>query len=425
MLSWCNPHLCKVMLLYGTELAITGTLFCRHLPKREHAAVNVLLCAAAAAGYIFLVPLQNMGYFIHIPLAVLSFLYIGSCYEIDLTTCLFLGSAAYTVQCIESSVNSLLVMIDPTTLNHFGESVTVSLAGYALMIFSYLLTLIFVYLIFIRRMPDIDLHDAARWPVIALCIVVLVINHFWAFGIQLSGEQYTTSMNALIDYLWSIVCCTLCLCIQFGIFDSTRKDRELEITRTLMKQREQQFKMTRSMVITINKKCHQLKSRLGSLAQELDDRDEINKAMELVDSFDAAFHTGNEVLDILFTEKNFYCLQSEITFVCMIDGEKLNFMQDTDVYVLFGNIIDNSVNAVRKLKDVAKRTIYTNIHAEGQLLLIQVENPCTEQQPTEHMTTNGFGMRSIRMITEKYGGSMNTRIADGNFYLNLVFPLPQ
>lgn len=423
MLSWFNPHLCRVMLLYATELAVTGTLFCQHLPKRDVFVPHALLCTAGALGYIFLAPLQYTSYFIHIPLVVLAFLYIGSCYDIDLTTGLFLGISVYTVQCIESSVNSLLVMIDPDKLNHFGESITVSLAGYGVMLFSYLLTFLFVYLFFIRRMPDVDLHDAARWPVIALCIVVLTMNHFWAFGIHLAGEDYTKTSYAAMDYLWSIICCNLCLCIQFGIFNSTRKDRELEITRTLMSQREQQFKTTRSMVIAINKKCHQLKAQLGSLAQELDNRQEIDEAMELVDSFDAAFHTGNEVLDILFTEKNYYCLQSEITFVCMIDGEKLNFMQDTDLYVLFGNIIDNSVNAVRKMKDLAKRTIYVNVHAENQLLLVQVENPCEEWKSADRAAAQGFGMRSIRMVAEKYGGSVNIRAADGNFYLNLVFPL--
>ena len=91
--------------------------------------------------------------------------------------------------------------------------------------------------------------------------------------------------------------------------------------------------------------------------------------------------------------------------------------------VLFGNIIDNSVNAVRKMKDLAKRTIYVNVHAENQLLLVQVENPCEDRQSAAHSATHGFGMRSIRMVTEKYGGSLNTRTAEGNFYLNLVFPL--
>ena len=91
--------------------------------------------------------------------------------------------------------------------------------------------------------------------------------------------------------------------------------------------------------------------------------------------------------------------------------------------VLFGNIIDNSVNAVRKMNDLAKRTIYVNVHAENQLLLVQVENPCEDRQSAAHSVTHGFGMRSIRMVTEKYGGSLNTRTAEGNFYLNLVFPL--
>ena len=77
MLSWFNPHLCRVMLLYAAELAVTGTLFCQHLPKRDIFVPHALLCAAGALGYIFLAPLQYTSYFIHIPLVVLAFLYIG------------------------------------------------------------------------------------------------------------------------------------------------------------------------------------------------------------------------------------------------------------------------------------------------------------------------------------------------------------
>ena len=128
------------------------------------------------------------------------------------------------------------------------------------------------------------------------------------------------------------------------------------------------------------------------------------------------------MLDIIFTEKNSYCLQAHITFVCMIDGEKLNFMAPADLYVLFGSMIDSGIRSVSKLQDQSKRTIYVNVHSEKNLLLIQIEYP-VEESVRNTALLRDFSTQSIRMIVEKYDGSSNTKLEDHTFYQNIVLPL--
>jgi sensor histidine kinase regulating citrate/malate metabolism len=116
----------------------------------------------------------------------------------------------------------------------------------------------------------------------------------------------------------------------------------------------------------------------------------------------------------------------------MIDGAKLDFMEVTDQYVLFGNMIDNAINAVSKLPEGMERSIYLNVHAEKKLLLIQTENPFTGEVTFQDGLpktssgdefNHGFGMKSIRLIAEKYHGSVSSRAKDGTFYVNVVIPL--
>lgn len=423
MVPFQNPHLSVMMLLYAAELAVTSWLFCMRLPRRRRFARRSALCGALALAYAAFAPLEAMRYAIRLPLTGLAFVQIGLCYELDLIAVLFVGVAVYLVQCLESSLNSLLVALDPVRLEHFGTRIQVSVSGYLLLLFSYGITLAVVYGVFVRRMRAVDLRRNARLPVIALSGVVLVMNQFWIFGAQLSGEGYNDSLPRLVDNAWNIVCCILALCVQFGIFDANRKEQELEITRTLMKQKEEQYRTSKSMILAINKKCHALKVKLADLAEGGEAPGRIEEALAVVNSLDAAVHTGNEVLDILFTEKNSYCLQSQITFVSMIDGEKLAFMEAADLYVLFGNIIDNAIAAVRALDDPARRTIYVNVRAEKQLLLIQTENPYAYEPRRRDGLLHGFGDRSIRMIAEKYGGSVNTRQEDGVYYLNVLLPM--
>ena len=55
--------------------------------------------------------------------------------------------------------------------------------------------------------------------------------------------------------------------------------------------------------------------------------------------------TGNHALDVILTEKSLICKQKEIKLTCMADGKQLAFMQTTDLYSIFGNLLNNSIEA--------------------------------------------------------------------------------
>jgi sensor histidine kinase regulating citrate/malate metabolism len=44
---------------------------------------------------------------------------------------------------------------------------------------------------------------------------------------------------------------------------------------------------------------------------------------------------------------------------------------------------------------------------------------------TRNKKYHGFGMRSMRQLAEKYGGSMYTQIENGVFILQIVLPMPK
>ena len=146
--------------------------------------------------------------------------------------------------------------------------------------------------------------------------------------------------------------------------------------------------------------------------------------------YDAKIETGNRLLDVLLTEKSLYCEQNGISLSCMADGEKLSFLEDSDLYCLFGNVLDNALEAVKRLEQKERRVINLSVKARGGMLIIQEENyfdgtitfedglPMTTKADKNY---HGFGMRSIRMIVHKYKGELNTYTADGVFHLNILF----
>lgn len=427
-----NMHLSMMMLINAVELAVINTLFCLKFERRQKFGLRCALCAALVLVYIFFGPLEDMFYFIHLPILAASFFYIWMCYQTDIVTTLFLGIAGYTVQHIASLFNSLAACINPELFSHFGTDADVGVYGYLLIFACDVVVFAAAYFVIVKRLWSMELHRNATAPVVALTGIMLVMNQVWGFFYEMFGVEYNESIYAIGGYVWNLACCVLSLGLQFGIFGISRRDKELEVTKKLISDRERQYKMSKSMTDAINRKCHDLKYQLAALSAGEGSERHINDALELVDSFDSAIHTGNETLDIIFTEKSSYCKKHDITFVCMIDGKKLGFMDAVDQYVMFGNLIDNAINAVRKIEDHAERSIYINIRVEKKLLLIQTENPFVGElafaeglpkTTTGDEFNHGFGMSSIRLIAEKYQGSVNTRAENGIFYLNIVLPV--
>ena len=95
-----------------------------------------------------------------------------------------------------------------------------------------------------------------------------------------------------------------------------------------------------------------------------------------------------------------------------------------------GNAIDNAVESVQKICDANRRFINVSIRKSRELLVINIENPYEgelrfkdglPQTTKADKNFHGFGMKSIRMVVEKYNGFLSIAAEDGLFTLNIVF----
>ena len=210
--------------------------------------------------------------------------------------------------------------------------------------------------------------------------------------------------------------------------------REVDYLQYAVRQGEKQFEIAKDTIDMINIKCHDIKYKVNSVMSQsgnmsTDVIDDLNKSISI---YDTRVATGNKILDVILTEKSLYCEQNGITFSCMADGQKLSFIESGDLYCLFGNIIDNALEAVNKVPDRERRVINIVIKEKSGTLVIQEENyfegelefkDGLPQTTKGDKAYHGFGTRSIRMIVNKYGGAFSTRAVDGVFYLNIIFCL--
>ena len=109
-------------------------------------------------------------------------------------------------------------------------------------------------------------------------------------------------------------------------------------------------------------------------------------------------------------------------------------MSEADIYSLFGNALHNAFEALLKVPDKDKRVIYFRVRTVSRMLVIHVENYCGDGVTFDDSGIpvtdkaekgyHGYGMRSMRLIAEKYGGTLTAAVEDGMFELDIIVPLP-
>jgi sensor histidine kinase regulating citrate/malate metabolism len=147
--------------------------------------------------------------------------------------------------------------------------------------------------------------------------------------------------------------------------------------------------------------------------------------------YEAQNKTGNQFLDTILTSKGIHCQKAGINLTCVADGAALDFMDVMDLSALFGNALDNAIEAVSLLPK-EQRLIHLSVCREKGFLRIRLENRCQDGIKIKNgvpVTTkrdkryHGFGVKSIFATAEKYGGSATVQTQNGWFELRVLIPL--
>jgi len=204
----------------------------------------------------------------------------------------------------------------------------------------------------------------------------------------------------------------------------------------LLHKQYEQYHVSQESIDIINQKYHDLKNQIIAIRAEKDD-DTREKYLEDLENsiryYEAQYKTGNEVLDTILTSKLITCLENNINVTCIADGKLLDFIPTMDLCSIFGNALDNAIESVLKIEDKEKRLIKIAIYAQNELLLIRIENFYLNPLQIHYgnfLTTkkdtryHGYGLKSIRSIVERYGGSVSIKTDNNWFRLVILIPIP-
>lgn len=179
---------------------------------------------------------------------------------------------------------------------------------------------------------------------------------------------------------------------------------------------------------------HDMKNHLLVLQAQESHSKEVGEAIvklrEEIEDYEAYYHTGNDFLDIIIRDKLRKAHERQIDFQAAIRFEAGSFIEPIDISTIFGNALDNAIEASEKLAD-SQRLITAKASRIHDMLVIAVENNTLLDLPSDAKTSkedtflHGFGIANIRKTAEKYDGQCMVKAGGGKFILKVMIPIPE
>lgn len=183
--------------------------------------------------------------------------------------------------------------------------------------------------------------------------------------------------------------------------------------------------MARQNVQIINKRCHELKvqiANLRKLSPEAVPPERIDEAERAARLYDANRNTGNEVLDVVLTEKSLLCESRGIQLNAVANGSCLGFFEAGDLYALFANALDHAVESAVQVSRPECRVIDLLVCVRQGFVVVNIISPL---RPPEQQASRSaqYELKVIRRIVQKYKGTLTLEEQGEFFAEKIIFPL--
>ena len=296
-------------------------------------------------------------------------------------------------------------------------------------------------------------------------IIVLFVAIAANMVVCVIGETYSTDNNDFMYCLLlfsNIISLLLIISVEFLMRKIYDLRNENQITNQLLAEKESQYKFAKANMERLHIIAHDLKHesailrRGGEEAKKilddlLKDADEFKKMGitfeekafydilkaildnldKGIENYDSILLTENQTLNVILNEKWLYCQKHAIRLSTIVDPTAFSRLSTIELYSLFGNLLDNSVEAVMKIKDKSKRAISLNVSHSHGISSIDIRNYFTgfiqieeglPQTTKKDSNNHGFGTKSIETTVNKYGGDYSCYIENDVFVVKIAIP---
>lgn len=318
------------------------------------------------------------------------------------------------------------------------EGLYITARAIALLVVTYALCFGLAWMVergnFSQATPTLPTASAA----IATMAIMIVTFAMSNLSFVSTNTPFSGSVGQEIFYIRTLVdfCGFAILYAQQEQARRIEANTELASINAQLESQHQEYLQSKENIESLGRLAHDLKHQLAALRAEVDPKHAaagFEQLEQSVQRYSTQQHTGNPVLDVILTTKERTCADRGITFTAVADGSLLSGMSSMDIASLFGNALDNAIEATSKLPKREQRLIKLALYEQNRFIVIRVENYYdsrlkkdaegnlrTTKRDDQHR--HGFGVKSIRHIAQQYGGEVTIRTEDHWFVLTALIP---
>ena len=249
-------------------------------------------------------------------------------------------------------------------------------------------------------------------------------------GIQMQEQKL---MLLCVSCIW-----LMCL-IMYFVVQQMSKDNQTKLEYELMKEKEKYSKESMEFIKRSNEELrefkHDLKNYLLPLqeAMETMPQSEMVKVWEKInqkiEDVQTLIQTGNSYVDSMINTKITLARSEKVDVKCTILS-KMEGIDDLEFCSVFGNLMDNAIEAERKVTE--KKEIIIFVEEKMGYLRLEIQNKIEKSVLNENSSLNttkkdtsshGIGHKSVKRTMQKVGGALKYYETGDLFCAEAVFPI--
>ena len=180
---------------------------------------------------------------------------------------------------------------------------------------------------------------------------------------------------------------------------------------------------------------HDMKNHIIALSalsrnQEWEKIDDYLRNMEDIVLDAGGDMTGNKAVDALLYQKRKQAEEENIKWECDVQMPKGCYINEFDLCVLFGNILDNALEACERIQSGQGHFINIQAKTVKKCFLLEVKNSMDRTEKYVDGFTNkgdsqehGIGLLNVGDVVHRYNGVMNIEVEKGIFVISILMPL--
>lgn len=319
---------------------------------------------------------------------------------------------------------------------------------YSLICFFSMALAVMVILAVRRRLQSVFRGKAGKWyvvlviPQIVVVLVMCVAGWGAGYGVLVrSGGNMGLFYDQIFSYVGFCVLTALSLfavgAYLFGMdrmYLEQEKSSQYHAQITAYKLQEEQYRRAERLRHDLKNHVIALSGlweageweKLGKYLRKMENSAELGVSEEA---------TGNRVVDVLLSQKRKAAEEKGIAWECEVKIPRQCALHEFDLCVLFGNILDNAVEACGRLqcKEKGNRACpFVSIQAGAvkKCFFMEVKNSTDPADQERHVFLHktdskgyGIGLLNVDDVVRRYDGVLNTEIQDDIFVISILIPM--